>query len=532
MISSHRRTSPRFHSHQKEATYLPENTRTIWVSIPSDLYHWSHDPLEIVLEERNPEKAKHKWDKWRPRIQQNQMGDRALYVRLMSMCGGGKHCVYLGDNGIQSSPSLVKRMLPRMEWIQKIRYQDSIRHIHGVCDGIMTVSLASRLCPPIPSLPETTTHVVVYHRPTMKTPHSFVMNGTASMWYVKKWLGEEEEGWEISPDHLLMIGEKGKCWWIVINEKETKAVLEAVWGIRIVRSSALCYDLDSHSLPTWLYPDMKSPSSFWKEEKKKIAERVGEISLLWCCGKTERDRVYRNHGILSWKDPRFRVEMLEWGETPRTEILREIVSVNREDNNDEWIRADKARLYEHLSPFLQDTNLFLDFEYTEDHRIYLIGIMDQKKEQYHAFWSEDLTENGEQELFSRVQDHLCSYGPRVRCWYWYAEKKVLRDRPHPFELDHWSDLWEIARIPVVMRGALDFSLKSIANALSLQGKLPHDYHDLLCKDGEDSLQLAKSVYTKENDDDRQSLEMYNRLDCLVMLVFYKELLAILPNDSI
>ena len=77
-----------------------------------------------------------------------------------------------------------------------------------------------------------------------------------------------------------------------------------------------------------LYPNMCIDSGKWNVEKRKIADRIGEITDIWQVGVKHRNKALEK-GIKSWKDPECTSTALSF-RGKRSSIVDKIMAINRQ----------------------------------------------------------------------------------------------------------------------------------------------------------------------------------------------------------
>lgn len=314
------------------------------------------------------------------------------------------------------------------------------------------------------------------------------------------------------------------------DPESVETIRGMVRRVRIALRLADTVELSEGMNPVF-YPNMKN-RDIWLAEKKAISEAVGgDITGLWGCDDSHRQRAFR-HRIWSWKDPRLTPEVLGFVDRGKKEILARILETNRGNDGDGWIRVPGGFLdaWEDLrgktAADCADM-VFLDFEYTNQFT-YLVGVV--HKNEYTALWADSLDREGEHRLLEATVAHLCSLPEDATVWYWHAEAgkwRSLCDRHKTIPRLHtrWHDLCHLMRgSGITMRGALDYSLKSVAAALVANGRLDEGYAGLECQDGEASIAIAEAFYKNGDADLRRALETYNRMDCVVMQRALEEIL--------
>jgi len=275
--------------------------------------------------------------------------------------------------------------------------------------------------------------------------------------------------------------------------------------IRHAKRFANVIDLD-RCHPRYL-PNMRMMNDEFYHEKRDLAVRKNEISLLWYCSEKIRELAFSRH-IYSFDHPHFLSSIIDQSLSPeQSVIIHQIVEMNRVCNDNKWIMVP-----DHIDFVDPSDCVYVDFEYDEKNRVYLIGVFDSD-DGYISFWSKDLGDNNDK-IF-RDFDAWLSHRKKRYCVYWYAEEKILEHDAPPLDSDYeWIDLWKTFRYsPIIVRGAFNFSLKSIVRAFYDQGVCKRSYDQLECQNGEESLRLMKDVFHSNSVSAKKALEDYNRADC-------------------
>lgn len=335
-----------------------------------------------------------------------------------------------------------------------------------------------------------------------------------------------------------------------------------------------------------LYPNMCNDSNNnWGSAKKKIAEELKEITSVWQCGVADREmchgkRVYR------WTDPKCTAELMGKGGKINPPMINKILEVNRgddkyyidksSDDSTGWKRNDKI------------PSFFIDFETVsninnvrtsdEDGNIFMIGsildstqqrkIQDEEKDSpeklcpsdckatsemakllyeyceppqndFSCFVSSRLTSRDEKKViedFLRYVETECVSRGESKCrvyHYSFAEpssfKKAIQkyNISVPIEIE-WVDLLAVVKkYSFVVKGAMDFSLKSIVDALSKNGMLDLSYTGSAIANGSNAMIAAfksediamKMGIPMMSTDIMKSVRDYNMIDCVVLQRF-------------
>jgi len=302
-----------------------------------------------------------------------------------------------------------------------------------------------------------------------------------------------------------------------------------------------------------LYPNMSNDhATGWDCAKKRIAVQLKEISFLWQCGFSARQDAH-SRGIFTWDDPKLTAKILGINGPKLGPTVDKILKANNSDTH--TIPKISSSLYKWRTPALE---FFLDVESVSSARslksgignmVYLIGIgwMEDEKWAYRSFTAEKLDAEAEKEMVRQFLNFLAEQTGKKKTiklyHYAHADQTLLSRCFDQTDLNkqqsaivkriEWCDLYKIVRDePICMKGALDFSLKSIVSALSVQGKINVSYKDMQIQSGMDGFMAAVSASSEPNTPFsahelvRETIK-YNELDCRalqeILFYFRKEL---------
>ena len=284
-----------------------------------------------------------------------------------------------------------------------------------------------------------------------------------------------------------------------------------------------------------LYPNMCIDSGIWNQEKKEIADNIGEITSILYCGQKERQLALKQH-VKSWKDPKFTSSIVNI-RGQRGKIIDKIVEINRQ--NDKCILPQKIQSTTH-GWFTEDNEMFVDFETLADmfssfselpesrktDIIFMIGVYYKnkktKKWQYKKFICPKNTEQDELQLMKAFYSFVISQGS-PKLWYWCADHNFWRqaEKKHntSFSELKWVDLMDVfQKEPIVIKNCFSYKLKDLSSAMHSHGLIKKSVENLSCSSGMTAMVLANEWYTnpKKNKKIMQDIETYNRFDCEVM----------------
>jgi len=278
-------------------------------------------------------------------------------------------------------------------------------------------------------------------------------------------------------------------------------------------------------LPLFMWPNMKLQRDFWKEKKRKRAETLGELTLLWNITDRQRQTLWKQ-GIYSWKQANLGIHHFPFLGSWKQEVLNRIICIHRQSK---FVMGKIKDFHESSYAQLNDSqwnHIFLDFEYTEKGCIYLTGIFHSN--QYCTFWAE--SPQDEEHTLLQFRQWIHAHSP-VKIWFWHIDESIWKQKSiqYPslaFDTSlsiQWVDLCDIIRNTMVFKGSYDFGLKSIVRVLYKEGLLQECYEDLEIQSGSDSLRVIQEYWKHHRLETKQLLETYNRLDCIAVSVIFHQL---------
>ena len=304
--------------------------------------------------------------------------------------------------------------------------------------------------------------------------------------------------------------------------------------------------------------------NIWRNVKKELSEKWGEITLLWYCGIQQRKKAH-GKGIYSWKSnipiKSFIKSMYTGNEqifSKRKNIMSSMIKLHR-TNHKIYHSVDFGELSE---PFIDTENaleVFIDFEVLphsvisekQKETIYLIGMYWKNPETQefiqNSFISENISLYSEkkmiQEWWKNVKQIRKKYKKeKVILYHWsHAEKKFLDKAFVRHSLHYMKDSLSSGKYDlrdlmemyvegeVVIRNVWNYSVKDIAKGLHKNGFIPEVWDDTakggdMVQSGEGSIYTATSCYREAirsgchvSDVTKfEYLQEYNSMDCKVL----------------
>lgn len=335
------------------------------------------------------------------------------------------------------------------------------------------------------------------------------------------------------------------------------------WMRRVRREGADWEVLPDPSVPE-LRPNMTNTNDYpWHAAKQHIAAELQELTALWWVGVPART-TGNAAGIYRWTDPRCSAANLGVTGTSRPFLLDQIIEVNRSDDGppvQRWNVSASGEVWRRRAPvefyvdFETVNNLNDDFsripEIGGQELIFMIGCghVEEGEWRFQCFVANDLTEPSEATIIDEwfaymagVKGRLASAGDEPLVFHWSpAETSSLeksyraaavrhpeKDWPTP----NWFDLLRdvVKAEPVVVRGAMGFGLKAVAQAMHSHGLIETRWTDgptdglgamvgaWYCLDA-----AAEAGCSLVEVDLMQDIQRYNEVDCKVMMEIVRHL---------
>ena len=300
-------------------------------------------------------------------------------------------------------------------------------------------------------------------------------------------------------------------------------------------------------------PEGDEQDSKWMSVKKWLGHELKELTHLWRVGVDLRRKAHED-GWYRWDQSGLTAEILGVRGSNNQTTLQRILSVNVDAGSPVHpLRIEKTRDEWHATPGVE---FYVDFEFCSDLNddfsklpekggqplIFLIGCghVENGEWQFASFIADSLTEKEELRVvqewvahMSAVRDRLDPANGEPRIFHWsHAEPTHLESaRARHGQCADWPELgWYdfLTKVmheePVVVRGALGFGLKTVANALSSHGLIATDWADSPI----DGLGAMVGAWRCDGEARKKGVPMaelplmgeiagYNEVDCKVMM---------------
>lgn len=314
--------------------------------------------------------------------------------------------------------------------------------------------------------------------------------------------------------------------------EKTKAAIK--W-YRSVQNLGTKWTIDPPSHKN-LYPNMKVDSGKWNTVKLKIAQKIGEITLLWNVSLAQRLTSHSN-GIKSFMDLDCTAKSLNVPDKNR-ELIDQFIKVNR-DNYD--ILPQKIENSVMTVP--KPNEFYLDFETFSDiciknttqdtnfTMIFMIGIgwLENSVWNYTQFIADSATYAAEKTIINRFLQFINKYNDPTLI-YWKADQQIWSSALERHSIEdqddsvsaslNWYDLMSLFQNEkIVVNGCYDFGLKNIAREMKRLNMI-NTTLEADCSNGMLAMIRAWECYDKYKTPIQapimKDIARYNQYDCKVM----------------
>jgi hypothetical protein len=342
------------------------------------------------------------------------------------------------------------------------------------------------------------------------------------------------------------------------DKKYINKTIEAIEWVKEVKQNGHTWNLwDNQNLDKdELYPNMCNKNfSKWDKLKEKLADSIGELTMLWNVHTKHRNFAHKN-GIKSWRQNNCTADKLGIKGKFKNKIINNIIKVNRSNklkilpkyiNNNigNWQESSPVDFYidfETLNINLYEKNMDISYGYSNKDIIFLIGIgyIQNCRWNYKSFICENLTIQEEYNNINKFIDfinnkskELDCYGEYIpRLFHWtHAEKINIRTASKRHSTDIWNDWakninWiDMHKVfvdePIVVKGAFNYTLKNIGNAFYNNKFIKTKWDDEICS-GFVAMQKGVKYYRGDKTVMKDIIK-YNKVDCKIIYDIVKYL---------
>jgi hypothetical protein len=334
---------------------------------------------------------------------------------------------------------------------------------------------------------------------------------------------------------------------------------EAIKWIQIVRNEGSHWKLLPIPCRSELFPNMKNEKDGpYRKLKNELNEKIKEITSVIYCGVKHRQAAHQN-SVFKWTDPKCTAKLMGFNPKGKQSVIVDsVLEINRQGQDiirPEYIGWDRLNWYNHRKDHME---FYLDFEtlnsnfgsiikdglisYNNNQYIFMIGLGHVVNNNwiFKTFTMKEKTDDAEVNMFNEfykyVNDIMKAHKKKIAKFYHWSGAEPLaynsfknRNGDIQFKDTNFMfyDLYKVfINEPVVVKGALNFSLKTIAKALKAQSLIETCWDQSSpCSNGLTAMILANRIYENFNnklidcvqtDTVMKEIAQYNEVDCKVM----------------
>lgn len=326
--------------------------------------------------------------------------------------------------------------------------------------------------------------------------------------------------------------------------QQTEKAIEWVKNVRVN-----CSNLDPNS-DSNIFPNMCNKYDFpYHEAKLDYAKRNEEITDVWMCGV--KHRVYAvKDGIMKWSDPRCTSATLGIRGPKISPLVDSILETNR---NNSVIRPE--RILSGMGEWrrVRNTELYVDFETINDafltdftylpiskklNMVFAIGVLivTSEKIEYKVFCVNDFILEEEKRICKSFARFVKECGVNTLLIHWSkAEPNMWSNVVNKHQIDigevEWFDVLELFKTePITVKGAFNFSLKTIARAFYNNSFISCVWDTKTTDGGSVMLNATKAIEEARLKDEplcetliMKDIIRYNQIDCKTVYEILKHL---------
>lgn len=281
--------------------------------------------------------------------------------------------------------------------------------------------------------------------------------------------------------------------------------------------------------PHDLLPTFHNSEDLLCNEQLELGKKYGVMSMLPSFGSRTSEKAKKN-GIFSFNDSKFDSFLKSNIKGQNLDTIKRVLLVNSLSFNS-WYFIDDQIVTDPTFKILQEKFkegkcIYWDAEYTSNQQ-YLYGFYHEDG-RYEHIWEDD----NESRLCERVFDFFKKY-PDHAFVYYVADKSKLKKLFKKMEIsypdnffDLTIDLFPMVKKYCAFKGAYNFSIKSIEKVFTEKGLITETYKDGNCKNGLESISIFEEYLKTKNQDIREDIIEYNRLDCQNQKIILNQLLTL------
>jgi hypothetical protein len=335
------------------------------------------------------------------------------------------------------------------------------------------------------------------------------------------------------------------------NDKNYKTIVnKAIEWIRRMRQDGYKWRLLPTPTTPELYPNMKNDKDDgYRLIKTDLANNINEITNIWWCSYKKRQLAHSKK-VYKWNDRRFNAELIEIKDSKTAVTLNNILNINKNNHQiirtNDLLKTDDWRYDNNVMEFFIDFETINSnigqFEVDGNNIIFMICIGWENNNiennwEYKTFMINKNDNDDElkmiENMWELINNKMVEFNKTDYTFiHWTSAEITFYNKflsKHPFNnsinLNKFKsfDLYKLfLDNNVVVKGAFNFSLKNVANAMYKNGLIKTCWDkNSSCTNGLQAMFLAynlykNNAYVDDNNDIMKEIIRYNIIDCQVM----------------
>ena len=343
-----------------------------------------------------------------------------------------------------------------------------------------------------------------------------------------------------------LLEKKENIGFVIFDEYIKNKVIKSIKWLKELKKNN--YRMDNNNAPCIeLYPNMNYKNTEYEDEKKKIAKKIKEITLIWNISYNERcelvkknvktwDNIYLIQNLYDLKDTNTKyvqskiIQMNMQNEImvqPRKNISDKLLSIIIPSDN-EYILDIESLI--HLE---EKKNYFNDFIKKDQATICIIGSVLMKHNEFNNFKDFTINDLSIDEEKNIIQNWINSLKPCnddfIKIYHWgHAEKTYLNNMKKKYPDIKFPNIILIDLLhffrdePIIIKDCFNFGLKNIGKALYKHKYITTTWSDT--DNGLDAMIKFKEICEKKDTNiplkrytEIKDIIHYNQVDCLVLM---------------
>lgn len=308
-----------------------------------------------------------------------------------------------------------------------------------------------------------------------------------------------------------------------------------------------------------LYPNMKNTGTKWDKFKNNYAMILGEITSIYYCGYKRRNNCHSNN-VISWYSKNCNARAIGFKDNSIigkhvdcilniNRCIDKLIDYGTLKDDKSWIPKKKTMDffidfetinsdYGQCNFYVNDDKQLVKKEIKNNNFTFMIGIGYQCTIEnnwvYKCFYLPELDNNLELEMFLETEKYINSITKKYNCnkhrlIHWtnaeitFLNKFKSKWTPRPKLTLNFFDLYKTTYNNfVAVKGAFNYSLKSIGNAMNNVGLIDLSWDTDNCSNGLDCMLQAINLYNSKNvnEESFKHIIKYNEIDCKMMYLIF------------